>query len=265
MLKFRLPHFVLRATLCAAGLVSAAGSGAQATSYTFDFVHGDPHLSFYHLVWTGSGYATGGDVFANYAGGALNIGKPKSAPDVHPHEGGGVWTTFTVSGDFTTTVQIEANMNHVCNICGNQVSAFLYMGTGTHGLYVGGIQDENGLAATTIFDSNFSFYGFPWMAYLRLSRTGDVVTASILNGTMNLVASRTVSGPDYTGPAGFGLDYGDWNGNQDSGYMSYRNFTITADKFQGLSAPEPASWGLMFVGLGMAGAAMRRRGRALPA
>jgi hypothetical protein len=243
----------LAAALVAAATGALAAGAAQAsTTYTFDFLRGDPNLSYVGV----------GDVSAQYDGGALVIGKPKGGDrQQFGYEG----TTFSVSGDFTARVTVDASgLNPVCNICGNQVQAFLGVGTGSHGDFVGTIADENGIPAETVFDSSFLYQGFLPTPYWQFSRSGDVLTASFLNSGLQVLATRTVSGADYLGPAVFFLSYGDYTGNTSAGSIAYRDFVITADQFNGLvlpgsPTPEPGAWSLMIAGFGLLGATLRRR------
>lgn len=240
------------AALSALILAGATGAAQASTTYAFDFVHGDPNLSFHPT----------GVTFARYQNGELQLGKPQGSV---PNDEVYVIADFTIGGDFTATATVDLGaMNPVCNICGNQVTAFMAMGTGGHGEYVGTIADENGEGAETVFDNNFQGYGFLPMTFWQITRVGDTITTSFLNGGGQVLASRSVSGADYAGAAGLAFEYGDFHNNGSAGFAGFSNVTITADSFRGLvttnaAAPEPGAWALMIAGFGLAGTALRRR------
>jgi hypothetical protein len=239
---------------------------AAAGTYTFDFVNGDPNLALTNYTFNGSVYVPGqGDIYGVYQGGALIMGKG---------QGGGFspeyaleTTAFTLSGDFTARVGIEAShMNHVCNFCGNQVQALLLAGFANSSAWAGGVADENGFGAYTDVGATQDSHGFLGVAYWQVSRVGDTVTAALLDASFNTVRSTSGSSADFLTPATLYLDFGNFNNNTAANSITYRDFTITSAQFdRGAGGiPEPSTWALMIAGFGGLGAMLRRR-RAAPA
>ncbi len=236
----------------------AVCSVAHAGTYTADFDSTtlDPSLHF----------DDGGGKFSESTGlGLLNIAQSKkqAGSDSSAFMG----TQFTIDGDFSSRVTI--NFAALRNT--GETGAFaINFSVPFANAYIENVGfDANGDAYESgAFFKDGGYVGGPTISILnpyldlRLDRVGDTVTEYIARGDTNdWFEVDSVTDASLLGSAQFFLSLGNTQSWPGSAYVTFSDFEITTLPS---AAPEPGTWALMFCGVGLAGAALRRRRAALP-
>ena len=176
-------------------------------------------------------------------------------------------TNFTVDGDFTATLTgdysgINWSPGHqISNLSGNQeAGAFQanFPSTGVANLF--GVGDENGFFLGNNIDNQVQrgifAGGGHYVQTFRIERSGSTVSVSTMDHVSGLtfpfVVWQTSSAADLAGPVDFEFYFENGNNNLSGGSIDWSEFTVTADRFTGLTptgVPLPPSALLLGSGL----------------
>lgn len=245
-------HVLLAA--CAAAIL-AVGTAAHAGTYIADFdsTSLDPSLQFYDPSGrfgeqTGLGLLT----VAQSSKNAGTVGQ------------GLVASYFAITGDFSA--QITLNFAGLGD-SGDAGTFSVNFGSVDNSSQMSGYVDDYGAHYGANFITNgvtdSHYYNITHTPYVdfRVDRVGDTVTQYISRGGEGgwiELNSETAAG--FANDARFFFGLNNYQGSSNPGYIVYQNFQVTTPD----AAPEPGTWALMFCGVGLAGAALRRHRAALP-
>ncbi|NIJ06512.1 hypothetical protein FHS31_000094 [Sphingomonas vulcanisoli] len=238
----------MKRILAAVAACLALAGAAGATTYTADFssITLDPTLTPY----AGASYITSGNGNLTFA-----YRPDEAGTDIAP----GVFTNMLFSGDYTATITLDMTnipttgpYNYYgAGFCSTVQSS----GTGIcANSYNNGTPIANGSITTNGVFTGASAVTAANIVTFQLQRIGDVVTdsMSIDGGAYQTLA--TYSGSGVIGDVSFGIFNVSNAADGATGSVSFSNFSVVSS-----DVPEPASWGMMICGLGLAGAVMRRK------
>jgi len=198
---------------------------------------------------------------------AASLAVPASA-QVLTFEGGGNLASVNDFYNGGTDSAGNSGVNYGINFSNNSLSLIdsAAGGTGNTGNDPSGVTTliflSGGAATMNVaagFDTGFSFYYAAYFAgsvtvYDGLNGTGNVLATLTLNPTPNVYYDWTTVGVTFAGIA-HSVDFGG-----SANYVAFDNITLgSATPGGGGGVPEPAAWGMLIGGFGLAGAAMRTR------